>query len=85
MDGVPGPHKKNHLTINLDRFDKPHLMITQPVVIPGYREAVNFIITRIELKSDSFMKFNRTFIHRGRTGPYNGSAMRSANFKKTLV
>ena len=29
-------------------------MITRPVVIPGYRKIVNFIITRFELKSDSF-------------------------------
>ena len=72
-------------TSHLNNFCKPDLMITRSVVIPGHREAFNFIITRVELKSDSFMEFNRTSIHRRRTRPHNCPAMPSADFKKALI
>ena len=85
MNVVPGPHVENSLTIHRDRFYKPHLMIPRPVVIAGDREAVNFIITRLELKPDAFMKFNRTSIHRRGARPDALSAMRPADFKKPLI
>ena len=85
MDVVLGHQAENSLTIHLDRFYEPYFMIPGAVVIPGDREAVYFIITWIELKSDAFMKFNRSFIDWRCSRPHHGSAMGPADFKKMLV
>ena len=70
---------------HLDQFCKLHLMVTGTVVIACYRETINFIITRFELKSNSFVKKNRTLVHRRCACPYDIAAMASADFEKALI